>query len=961
MTSLPSNVQKGSSVLSCPASRAFSRLGNWGELGIAGRTHLNMGRTLLVISVLLCTLSSITAKVESEQSTEGTSVESVKGMVTVAEDTRLPGVEVSVQGTPFSTVTNESGEYVLKGMPSGEYTLTFKMRKFADKNLPLKVEAGKTTVLNVTLELEELEIEITVRPDSPELMNASKTIGVVEVIPSQVADLPSLGEKDILRSIQLMPGVSASNESSSGLYVRGGTPDQNLTRFDGFTLYDVDHFFGVFSAFNPNAVDNVTIYKGGFDSKYGGRLSSVVDMIGKSGRNNALSFGGGASFLSVNGYLDVPLGTKGAFSFAARRSFQTPFSNRIRDTYSDNPPTGGGGGGRDFLGFSTEPDSYFYDINARAAYDLTPQDSLVFSFYNGRDFLDNSRNVAFSIPVIGASGLVESFDDVAGSILNLTEWWNTGFSANWIRNWNDSFFSRLTFAHSLYDRSYVRSTDFKITEDLDEDNLLVEDAEERRLRLAAGSSEANDLTDYTLRFDNFLTLGTGHSLGFGAEAIWNEVNYQFSFRDDIALFDQASKGNQFAFYLQDTWVPFPRFSVTPGVRGTYYDLTKKTYADPRLSVMYRVSDGFSLKAAGGAYRQFTNRLNREDPLQGDQSFWIMADDDLVPVSSATHVIGGASYETSGYLFDVEVYRKNLSGLSEFATLRQTGGGFQDSQDFDLRDRFFTGTGRAEGVEILAQKKFGRNIGWVTYTLGHVDYLFSDISTSKFPASHDSTHELKLIDSFRWKDWTFSGNWVYATGKPYTEATGVFEVPLPFGDRSIQLVELGDKNALRLPSYHRLDLSAAWNFYNGETSRATAGVSVFNVYNRKNVWRREYDVIQDEIISTDVNYLGLTISGFVNVDFSMAPIAGNRSQTASQAGRPKPRTGKKEKVYNFYGTLKSMDSRSLVVDSKWGTESFVMTDSSIKGAPDYDPGTLLHVYYVEQDIGSVVTMVVRKLD
>jgi hypothetical protein len=262
---------------------------------------------------------------------------------------------------------------------------------------------------------------------------------------------------------------------------------------------------------------------------------------------------------------------------------------------------------------------------------------------------------------------------------------------------------------------------------------------------------------------------------------------------------------------------------------------------------------------------------------------------------------------------------------------------------------------------LAQKKFGRNIGWFTYTLGHVDYLFSEISSRKFPASHDSTHELKIVDSYRWKNLTFSGNWVYATGKPYTEPSGVFEVDLPFGNRTIQLVELGAKNALRLPSYHRLDISASWDFYTGETSRATAGVSVFNAYNRKNVWRREFDVVQDEIVSTDVNYLGTTISAFINVDFSMAPMAGNRSQDDGKKAATRPRKGKKEKVYNFYGTLKSMDSRSLVVDSKWGTESFVMTDSSIKGAPDYDPGTLLHVYYQEQDIGNVVTMVVRKVD
>jgi outer membrane receptor for ferrienterochelin and colicin len=919
-----------------------------------------MRRTVLVISVLLWTLSNVAAQVDSEQNTEGSLVESVKGMVTAAGDTRLPGVEVTAEGTPFSAVTDENGEYVLTGIPAGQYVLRFSIRKFAVQELPVTIEAGKTTILNVVMELENLNVEITVRPDSPELMRTSESIGVVEVMPSQVAALPSLGEKDIFRSIQLMPGVSASTESSAELFVRGGTPDQNLVRFDGFTLYGVDHFFGIFSSFNPNAVDRAILYKGGFESEYGGRLSSVADLIGKSGRNNAMSFGGGVSFLSANGYLDVPLGTKGAFSFAARRSFQTPFSDRIRDAYSDNTSTDSQGG-RDFLGFATDPESYFYDINARATYDVGPQDSLIFSFYNGRDYLDNSRDVALAIPVIGVEGTIESFDAVDGRVNSLTEWWNNGLSANWIHDWNQTFFSRLTFAHSLYDKRYDRSTDFKVTEDVENNDLLEEGSEERRLSLAAGSSETNDLRDYTFRFDNFLVLGSEHSLGFGAEAIWNDVNYNFNFRDDIALFDRSSKGSHFAFYLQDTWLPFPRFTVTPGIRGTYYDITKKGYADPRLSVTYRLTDRLRLKAAGGAYHQFINRLTREDPLQGDQNFWMLSDDDLIPVSSATHLIGGISYETEGYLFDAEAYRKNLSGLSEFATLRQQGGGSRDSQDIDLRERFFTGTGRASGLEFLAQKKFGRNIGWITYTFGHVDYFFPEISDSKFPASHDSTHELKLVDSYRWKDFTFSGNWVYASGKPYTEPAGVFEVALPFGERTIQLVELGEKNAVRLPAYHRLDLSASWNFYTGETSRATAGVSVFNVYNRENVWRREYDVIQNEIVATDVNYLGLTISGFLNVDFSMASMAGNRSQADGKAGASRPKAGKKEKIYDFYGTLQSMDSRSLVVDSKWGTESFVMTDSSIKGAPDYDPGTQLHIYYKEQDIGNVVTMVVRKVD
>jgi len=894
---------------------------------------------------------------QSPDGSEGTAppaqVGLIQGAVFTPDGARLPGAEVRIEGTALKAVTDGTGSFSFSSIPSGPLVLQVSCEGFEDQRIEV-AESARGQAVTVVLKLSELTFEVTVSPDNPELMEASKGIGVIDVLPSQMSSLPSLAERDIFRSLQLTPGISASNESSSGLFVRGGTPDQNLVLLDGFTVYDVDHFFGIFSAFNTNAIRSLTIYKGGFDSRYGGRLSSVVDLIGNSGRSEETAFGGGIGFMSSNGYLDMPVGKKGTLMFAARRSFQSPFSNRIRDAYSDAGP---GADGRGFQEFSTEPKSSFYDVNARATYDLTPKDQFIFSFYDGQDSLDNSRSLTITQPPPDWDSSA-TFEPIDGEIGNLSKWGNSGASASWFRNWTDSFYSRLTLAASRYQKTAERESNFDSgSQTANNDNSVDENV---RLTFAAGANERNHLTDLTFRFQNFFALDSRNDLEFGTEVTDNEIVYRFGFEDDIGLFERDDRGLQYAFYFQDTWDPFPGLSITPGFRATYFGLTSKTYTDPRASIIYRLTDRVLLKAAGGRYHQFANRLVRENPLAGDEDFWILAEDGLIPVSSATHLICGISYETRELLFNVEGYRKNLSGLTEFGALRPPPG--EDLVDIDLSTRFYHGTAFSKGVEFLAQKKFGRNSGWVTYTLGKVESFFPDMLETPYPASHDSTHEVKLVDSHRWRNFIFTGAWVYATGKPYTRPIGVDEVTMP-NERVIEIIELGQKNSVRLPDYHRLDLSATWNFYRGESSRANLGVSVFNAYNHANVWRKEFDVYQDTILETNIKYLGLTFSGFLNVDFSppsASKRAGPAAITPSSTNQKNDSDNRSSKatIYDFYGIVESMTTKELLVDTRWGKKVLVIGPASVTGASSYRPGTPVHVYYVQKGPESVVTMVVR---
>jgi hypothetical protein len=394
---------------------------------------------------------------------------------------------------------------------------------------------------------------------------------------------------------------------------------------------------------------------------------------------------------------------------------------------------------------------------------------------------------------------------------------------------------------------------------------------------------------------------------------------------------------------------------------SYLDQNQKYYADPRLSVSFDVTNRFRLKAAGGQYHQFSNRLIREDPLQGDRAFWMLSDGDVFPVGRSLQAIAGGSYHTRDFLVDIEGYWKDLDGLTEFGSMRWRKG--ERPEGIDLSDRIFQGTGEAMGVELLFQKKTGLNTGWVSYSLGRTEYLFPDISENRFPASHDSTHEFKIVDSHRWKSFTFSGNWVYGSGKPYTKPIGVDEITLP-NEQIWEIVILGEKNSYRLPAYHRLDLSATWHFWSGETTRANTGVAIFNAYNNKNIWRKEYDPIDGELFETDVNYLGLTISAFLNFDLNSGqeasgagPISFAGAGATGSSSTPSKKT-KKEKVYDFHGTVESMTTKELVVDSKWGLRTLQIDDATITGAPSFDQGTPVHVYYLQRGEDLIVTMVVR---
>ena len=760
----------------------------------------------------------------------------------------LPFANVFVKDTNIGTTTNADGYFTLFDIPSETSIIQVQYLGYKVETLVLTPEMVKDKITILLMPDNNQLDEVVVSNDSgQQIVKMNKSVSQISLSPKKLASIPNLGEKDIFRAIQLLPGVSGTNESSSGLYVRGGTPDQNLVLLDGFTVYHVDHFYGFFSAFNSGAVKDIQLFKGGFPAEYGGRISSVIDLTGKTGNSNKLSLSAGLSLVSANATVEIPIGEKANLLIAGRRSYtdilKSGLYNSIFDLYNDTDSTDGNNLSN-FNGFQqnqTQPSFYFYDLNTKFSYKPSDKDIISVSVYNGEDNLDSSRENQNTF----GSGTEER--TINSDIEDLLNWGNWGSSVRWARQWSDKLYTNVVGAYSNYFSQRKRINDISIQ--------LADSTNTNK----SGLVEDNNLKDFTLRIHNEYKVNSKHSLEFGGQLTMNEVDYNYSLNDSITVIDQNDKGLLKTAYLQDKWSPTQKLNIVGGIRATHFDVTDELYYEPRLSVSYKVNNKVKLKGAWGKYYQFVNRIVREDVTQGSRDFWLLANKENSPISFSQHFILGTSYEVDDWLFDVEFFEKEMKGLNEFS-LR-----FQSALGTDPNDQlFFEGTGISRGVDFLIQKKVGKYTGWLGYTLSEVVHTFPDLSNNPFYSLNDQRHEFKIVNVLKAGRWDLGATWVYGSGKPYTAPNGIYTITLLDGTET-EYVSIGEKNGLRIDPYHRLDLSATYNF-NISSGKGEMGLSVFNLYNKTNTWYNEFEVVDNQVTETNVNYIGFTPSLFFNVSF-----------------------------------------------------------------------------------------------
>lgn len=716
--------------------------------------------------------------------TDGASGETLIGANVVVGDNAELGTATNAYG--FFSLTLPKGSYTVIASYLGYQTAVFEI----ELNGPVK----HNFVLTEGIEMEE--VVVTATKDDARRNVESTQMGVVDLPVEEIKKLPVLfGEVDILKTLQLLPGVLSAGEGTSGFYVRGGGPDQNLLLLDEAVVYNSGHLLGFFSVFNSDAIKKTSLIKGGMPAQYGGRLSSVIDIQMKEGNNQSFAAEGGVGVVSSRLTVEGPiLRDKASFIVSGRRTYALDLVQPFLK-------------GSSFEGTNY----YFYDLNTKLNYKFSDRDRLYFSSYFGRDvfkFNQPKRNFGFDLPY--------------------------GNSTATLR-WNHVVNSKLFFnASAIYN-------DYQFSFKGGQDDFV--------FKLFSGVKDWNGKFDFDYYPNN------RHSIRFGlnytyhtltpntAEANSGDVEFSSGFLPKY--------GDETAIYIQDDLKISKKFSANFGLRAVLFSqlgpytskVTGETFKDferavtykglePRLSFRYGLSDNASIKGGITLANQFLHLVsNSSSTLPTD--IWVPSTETVKPQQSVQYAVGYfQNFLNDSYEASFETYYKSLANQIDYAD------DYVNDISKEVEDAFVFGTGRAYGAEFFLKKSKGKVNGWVGYTLSKTERSFPQIEGGRwYPAAYDRRHDLSVVANYELnKKIEFGAAFIYGTGKWYTPTLGFF-----FVEQNLNLF-YGPRNSERLPAYHRMDVSMTYTPKPNSKKnwKGSWNFSVYNVYNRKNPYFINFD-------------------------------------------------------------------------------------------------------------------------
>jgi len=744
---------------------------------------------------------------------------------------RLSYSNVYIDEIKIGSSANENGYFTLVGDIKEGMILKASYVGYKTQSITLTSEMINNDFEINLIPLTSTLNEVVVSAESSKFLQASTEISKHKMSIKQLSLLPSIGEVDIFRSLQLLPGVSATHESNAGLHIRGGEPQENLILLDGIKVYNVDHFFGFFSAFNANAIKSVELYKGAFPSKYGGRLSSVVDLTGKVGSFNEIRGDINANLLSASGSIEIPFLKKFSFFATGRRSFtdilQTSFFEKIFNQFDPDD---------DIENLEPWiPNFNFYDFNGKLSYKPSKDDLITFSFYRGEDNLDESSDTKrYQYPNFGNIDKIE----INGDLDRISKWGNKGYSFKWSRQWNPKFYNSLNLSFSQYynyqDESYFV-------------NAIIPELDSTIFDLSVILDQDNTVDDFTARYDGEVISGNNNKFEFGLEYTKSNVDYLFVRDDTLVIIDTDQSSKLYSAYLSYDLQSVKNFNLKIGLRGNRYGITDKNYLSPRLQMDYSFFDKVKFKFGYGIHYQYVKQILGENVTSRGRDFWLLSDDENnVQVGKSTHYVAGLSYERDAWLFDTEFFYKDVENLTEFSLRYQSAG---------LSSLFFNGNSTVKGFETLIQKKIKKYTGWISYTYIDAENIFPLMNDGlPFPAPHTQKNEFKIFNNYEINGWNFALTFIYGSGESYTEPSYKYDITL-LDDSNITFIGVGPKNGSLLPDYHRLDL-AVHHIFNINKYKGDIGISIFNVYNRLNIWHYEFHFDHTPFEKETKNYLGM---------------------------------------------------------------------------------------------------------
>ncbi len=700
----------------------------------------------------------------------------------------LIGATVMIKEKPQNgTSANNYGFYSLSA-PKGEYTIIYNYVGY--NAVSRSVSLTRDTVLNIALTTKNDLKEVVISGNAPNSDNVlSPQMGVEKLDMVQVNNVPVIfGEKDILKTITLLPGVKQASEGNTGYYVRGGASDQNLILLDEATVYNASHLFGFFSTFNSDAIKDVSLYKGGMPAQYGGRLSSVLDVKMNEGNNKEYTAEGGLGLIASRIKIEGPIvKDKGSFMISARRTYIDLFLKASTDS--------------NVRGSSI----YFYDLNAKFNYHFDEKNALYLSGYFGKDVL----------------GLQNTFG---------TNWGNSTGTLRFNHIFNSKLFSNTSIIYSNYNytiQSFITDNQFKAT------------------------SSINDL-NFKEDFQYFISSKHSLSFGFNAVnhdlAPGSVTSTATSSVNNKSI--QSRYGLETAAYIGDEWHVSKDLTLLYGLRlsdiflhgpGTFYTYdaagniaSSKTYGsgdlvksyfnpEPRFSASYSINDQSSVKLSYNRNTQNVHIISNSTS-STPTDLYVLSSNNIKP-GIADQISTGyfKNFDENAFEFSGEVYYKWLQNQIDYKN------GAQLIANPNVESQLVYGIGRAYGLELFLKKKYGKFNGWIGYTLSKTEGKFNGINNGNyFPNKYDRTHDLSVVGIYQFsKRWTFSSTFVYSTGDAVTYPTGKYNIG------GLTTYYYSSRNGYREPSTNHLDLGATLEGKQHKKYHSSWTFGVYNAYNRKN--------------------------------------------------------------------------------------------------------------------------------
>ncbi len=698
------------------------------------------------------------------------------------------GVNVYLPEYNIGTTSNTYGFYsiTLDKMDTVEVRWSFVGYQTIEKKISLRSSQELNIVLQPSITLKE----VVISGNREQKQSEETRMSTIALKPVDVKNIPALlGEKDVFKALQLMPGVQKGSEGSSGLYVRGGGPDQNLIILDEATVYNANHLFGFFSLFNGDALKSIELTKGGFPARYGGRLSSVIDMTMKDGNKEKFSGEAGVGIISSRLLLEGPIvKNKSSFIVSGRRTYidilMQPF---IQSTTSSK------------AGY------YFYDLNAKINYDFGNKNKLYLSGYFGRD--------KFYASELG--------DNQSSNGLF---WQNATTTLRWNHLFSNKIFSNTSIIFSDYTLKLY--------------------AEEEYVNERFELNYKSGIRDYSGKFDIQYLPNTNHLIRAGFTSIYHIFTPSAFVVKTNVLAENIenivkNEGIETSAYLEDEIKIKTKLKLNPGIRISSFSVGNKFYInpEPRLSASYMLKKDLAIKASFASMSQYLHLLSSTG-IGLPTDLWVPATENVKPQKS-WQVAAGMAKDIDKYdlSITVEGYFKKSNNIigylegSNFLMLEDPS----VTNEFNWEKNITSGQAWSYGGELLIRKTAGKFTGWIGYTLSWTQLQFDELNFGKkYYARYDRRHDISLVGIYSISEnITLSATWVYGTGNAITLPKASYS-PVPFGESSYnQTVEdYGDKNSFRMAPYHRFDIGIQFHKIRPKYKR-TFEIGLYNAYNRKN--------------------------------------------------------------------------------------------------------------------------------